>query len=541
MRHRSQWIGPEYPLRRIGLKYCGGCAPEYDRTGLTKYVRNQLAGIGQLVPWQSKGCDLILIIAGCKAACADTDPFRRTPVVRLTHAEDADPLINFIINQTDQWSRPMNWQTLYQSRTTTADQAVTLIKSGNRVVAGHATGSPETLLSAMTANSQTYRDVEIVHMVSMGESAYCQPEYSQAFRHHSLFAGGATRRLIASGQADYTPCFFKDIPGLFKDGLLPVDVALITVSPPDKSGNVSLGVSVDYTLQAALSAKTVIAEVTPHMPATPGTSFLHVSLINAFVETHRPLIAMNPPAIGDLEQAIGANVAELIQDGDCLQLGIGAIPDAVLTFLDEKKDLGIHSEMISDGVMTLAEKGVITGRQKNCHPYKIVITFAMGTPQFYQWLDNNSLIEVYPVDYTNDPFVIGKNDNMVSINSAISVDLLGQVAADTLGTKQFSGVGGQVDFVRGARLSKGGRSIIALPSTAARGTVSRIVPALERGQAVTTSRNDVDYIVTEYGIASLRGRTVKQRAQALIDIAHPDFREKLSLEFENLFFSHAAA
>ncbi len=408
-------------------------------------------------------------------------------------------------------------------------------------MAGHATGSPETLLAAMVENSSRLKDVEIVHMVSMGKSDYCRPEHQQAFRHHSLFAGGITRDLIAQGKAEYTPCFFKDIPGLFKENILPVDVALITVSPPDKSGNVSLGVSVDYTLQAALSAKTVIAEVTPHMPAIPGTSFLHVSQINAFVETDRPVITMDPPAIGDIEQAIGANVAQLIRDGDCLQLGIGAIPDAVLNFLDEKKDLGIHSEMISDGVMGLAEKGVITGRNKNLHPYKIIISFAMGTQGFYQWLDNNSMVEIYPVDYTNNPFVIAENDNMVSINSAISVDLLGQVAADALGTRQFSGVGGQVDFVRGARGSKGGRSVIAIPSTAARGKVSRIVPGLDRGQAVTTSRNDVDYVVTEYGIAQLRGRTVKQRARALIEIAHPEFREQLSSDFEALFFLGAAS
>ena len=435
----------------------------------------------------------------------------------------------------------MNWQNDYKEKTMTAPQAANIIKSGDRVVAGHATGSPETLLGAMVDNRGDLKDVEIVHMVSMGESVYCLPEYKEAFRHHSLFAGGITRKLIAEGTADYTPCFFKEIPGLFKDGLLPVDVAMITVSPPDKSGNVSLGVSVDYTLEAALSAKTVIAEVTPHMPAIPGTSFLHISQIDAFVETNRPIIAMEPPTIGDVEQAIGSNVSELIQDGDCLQLGIGAIPDAVLTFLDEKKDLGIHSEMISDGVMHLAEKGVINCRRKNYHPGKIVITFAMGTAEFYQWLDNNSMVEMYPVNYTNDPFVIAKNDNMVSINSAISVDLLGQVAADTLGTRQFSGVGGQVDFVRGARGSKGGRSIIAIPSTAAAGKVTRIVAALEQGQAVTTSRNDVDYIVTEYGIAHLRGRTVRQRARGLIEIAHPNFRDQLYNEFQRLFFNKAAS
>lgn len=522
-------------MHLIGLKYCGGCAPAYDRTGLADRLEHQLAGIARFVPAHDPGAVLILVIAGCKNACADVRPFKGKPVRYLTSPEDAAPLINSL--QRYNRSRSMNWQNHYQNNTTTADQAVARINHNDRVVAGHATASPETLLSAMTRNSDRYRDVEILHMVSMGKTGYCRPEHGRAFRHHSLFAGSATRRLIAEGRADYTPCFFKDIPGLFKDDLLPVDVALVTVSPPDTSGYVSLGVSVDYTRQAVLSAKTVIAEVTPHMPAIPGASFLHVSQIHAFVETDRPVIAMDPPVIGETEQAIGANVASLIRDGDCLQLGIGAIPDAVLTFLDNKKDLGIHSEMISDGVMRLAEKGVITCRRKNHHPCKIIITFAMGTREFYGWLDNNPLVEIHPVDYTNDPFVIGRNDNMVSINSAISIDLLGQVAADTLGTTQFSGVGGQVDFVRGARLSRGGRSIIAIPATAAGGQVSRIVPALDRGQAVTTSRNEVDIIVTEFGIARLRGRTVRQRARDLINIAHPDFREQLALEFETVFFN----
>jgi 4-hydroxybutyrate CoA-transferase len=430
----------------------------------------------------------------------------------------------------------MDWKKIYKERTTSADEAVSHIKSGDRIVAGHATGSPEVLLKALTENAQGLKDVEIVHMVSMGESRYCLPEYEGIFRHRSLFAGPKTRKLLAEGKGDYTPCHFSEIPLLFRNEILPVDVALITVSPPDKSGYVSLGVSVDYTMEAALKAKKVIAEVTPEMPSTCGYSFLHVSQIDHFVESTAPIIELAPPKIGDTEKAIGENVAKLIKDGDCLQLGIGAIPDATLTFLTEKKDLGIHSEMVSDGVMHLVEKGVVNGRKKNFHPGKIVICFAMGSRKFYQWLDNNSMIEMYPVDYSNDPFLIAKNDNMVSINSAISVDLLGQVAADTLGSVQFSGVGGQVDFVRGAKLSKGGRSIIALPSTAAKGTKSRIVSALEPGQAVTTSRNDVDYIVTEFGIAHLGGHSVRERAKALISVAHPDFRQGLEEEFGKLFY-----
>jgi len=421
----------------------------------------------------------------------------------------------------------MNWKDYYESRQIGLTEAAALVKSGDRVVAAHACGSPEPLLEALVQRAGVLNQVEIVHMVSMGKGAYCTPENAASFRHNSLFAGANTRAAIKEGRADYTPCFFSEIPWLFRDGTLPVDVAMITVTPPDKVGNVSLGVSVDYTRQAALSAKKVIAEVTPHMPRTSGSAFLHVTEIDHFVLSQRPIIEMKISAIGATEKAIGFHAAELIRDGDCLQLGIGAIPDAVLSFLDNKSDLGIHSEMISDGVMRLTEAGVVTCRRKNLHNSKIIITFAMGTRNFYNWLDNNSMIECYPVDYTNNPFVIAQNDNMVSINSAIAVDLLGQVAADTLGTQQFSGVGGQVDFVRGARRSKGGRSIIAMPATASRGKVSRVVTHLEPGQAVTTSRNDVDYVVTEHGFAHLRGKTVRQRAEAIIEIAAPEFRDAL--------------
>lgn len=430
----------------------------------------------------------------------------------------------------------MDWKKTYKKRTKTAEEAVNYIKSGDRVVIGHASGSPEYLLHKMVENSKTYKNVELINMVPMGESEYCNPEYEGVFQHRSFFAGGKARELIADGKADYIPRNFSEIPSLFKDGALPVDVALIQVSPPDKKGYLSLGVSVDYTLEAALRAKIVIAEVTDYMPVTAGHSFLHVNQIDHFVVSNAPLIELSPPKIGDIEKALGKNIAKLVNDGDCLQLGIGAIPDATLTFLTGKKDLGIHSEMISDGVMNLVEQGVITGERKTFHKNKIVITFAMGTASFYRWLDHNPMIEMYPVQYCNDPWVIAKNDNLISINSAISVDLLGQVAADMIGNRQFSGVGGQVDFVRGARMSKGGKSVIAIPSTAAQGKKSRIVAALEPGQAVTTSRNDVDYVVSEYGIAALNGKSVRERAEALISIAHPDFREQLKDDFANLFY-----
>lgn len=421
----------------------------------------------------------------------------------------------------------MRWKEYYEKHSITAREAAGLIESGHNVVCGHACAAPETLTETLVQRADELHAVNICHLIGMGSCAYCMPEFQQTFRLNTLFCSGVTRPAVGEGRADFTPCFFSEVPELFASGQYPVDVTLITVSEPDKAGNVSLGVSIDYTKQAALSARMVIAEVTPHMPRTHGQSFLHVSEIDYFVRTERQIIEMQPPAIGEIEKAIGHNIAGMIKDGDCLQLGIGAIPDATLTFLDDKKDLGIHSEMISDGVMHLAEKGVTNGSRKNLHPGKIVITFAMGTRKFYDWLDDNTSIEVYPVDYTNDPFIIAQNDNMVSINSCLAVDLSGQVAADSLDHRPFSGVGGQVDFVRGAKRSKGGRSIIAMPSTARSGTASRIVATLAPGQAVTTSRNDVDHIVTEYGVASLHGKTMLQRAEELINIAHPDFRDEL--------------
>jgi 4-hydroxybutyrate CoA-transferase len=430
----------------------------------------------------------------------------------------------------------LNWQVHYSNRIVTADEAVKNIKSGDRVVLGHACGEPRILPKAMVDRSQELRNVEIMHMVAMGQGLYCLPEMEGHFRHNSLFVGASTRKAVAEDRADYTPCFFSQIPALFRD-TLPVDVALVTVTPPDQHGFCSLGVSVDYTLQSIKSARTVIAEVNPNMPRTLGNSYVRVEEIDYFVPSELPIIELPRPMIGVVEKEIGRNIAKLIEDGATLQLGIGAIPDAVLSFLTEKNDLGIHSEMFSDGVMDLAKKGIINCAQKTLHRGKMVVTFLMGTRKLYDWIHENPMVEMFPVDYVNDPFIIAKNDKMVSINSALQVDLLGQVAADTLGTIQFSGVGGQVDFVRGAARSRGGKSVIALPATADKGKVSRIVPLLTRGAAVTTSRFDVDYVVTEFGIASLRGKTVKERMQALVEIAHPDFREQISSEARSIYFN----
>lgn len=430
----------------------------------------------------------------------------------------------------------INWKDLYRGKLVTAEEAVKKIKSGDRVVIGHACGEPKDTIEAMVQNKDLYENVEIVHMVSMGKSEYAKPEMAANFHHNSIFAGATTREAISEGRAEFTPCFFSEVPKLFKS-TLPVDVAIIQLSTPDEHGYCSFGVSNDYTKPAAEAAKVVIAELNNKMPRTLGDSFIHVSDIDYIVETSNEIIELKPPKIGEVEKAIGENCAKLIEDGSTLQLGIGAIPDAVLLFLKEKKDLGIHSEMISDGVVELIEAGVITNKSKTLHHGKTVVTFLMGTKRLYDYVNGNPSIEMYPVDYVNNPCIIAENYKMVSINSCIQVDLMGQVAADTIGLKQFSGVGGQVDFVRGAAMARNGKSIIAMPSTASKGKVSRIVPILDEGATVTTSRNDIHYIVTEFGIAELKGKSLKERARALINVAHPDFRADLIEEWEKRFKS----
>ncbi len=428
----------------------------------------------------------------------------------------------------------MDWKELYKSRLTTAQEAVKKIKSGDTVVVAHATGEPVHVTEAMTANAQSYENVEIIHMVAMGKAGYCAPGMEKHFRHNGFFLGGYTRTACAEGRADITPVYFSKEPELLRTNCKP-DVALVQVTPPDAHGYVSLGISVDYTMEAVKQAEVVIAQVNKYMPRTHGDSFVHVSEISDFVEFDEPILELPNPKITDVEREIGRHCASLVQDGDTLQLGIGAIPDAVLLFLKDKKDLGIHSEMISDGVVELVEAGVITNKKKTLHPGKSILTFAMGTRRLYDYLDDNPAVGVYPVDYVNDPVVIAQNDNMVSINSCVQVDLMGQVVSTSVGHKQISGVGGQVDFVRGATMSKNGRSIMAMPSTAAKGTVSKIVAIIDEGAAVTTSRYDVQYVVTEYGVADLRGITLRERAQRLIKIAHPDFRPQLIEFFENKF------
>ena len=355
------------------------------------------------------------------------------------------------------------------------------------------------------------------------------------FRHNALFVGAPARRAIAEHRADYTPAFFSDVPRMFRDGTLHVDVFAFTCSPPDERGYVSLGLSCDYGAQAVKSAKTVIAEVNPNMPRTFGETFVHVSEIDAFVPSWEPLPESAPPKISDADRQIGKYIADLVHDGDCLQLGIGAVPDAVCSFLMDKHDLGLHTEMISDGVLPLLEAGVINGQRKQRDVGKVCVTFLMGTRRLYDYVDNNPMIRMLPVDVCNNPAVISQNDNVVSINSCVEVDLQGQVCAEAIGLRQISGIGGQMDFVRGANLSKGGRSIIALHSTTSDQSVSKIVSTITTGGPVTTSRCDVNYIVTEYGVAQLRGKTLRERARQLIAIAHPKFRAALAAEYESRF------
>ncbi len=420
------------------------------------------------------------------------------------------------------------WLDHYKARLCYPADAVKFVKSGDRIVFSHAAGEPRLLPGALMQRVGELKGVEIVHMVPMGEALYCRPEFAESFRHVALFSGAATREAIWDNRGDYIPYLFSEIPSLFGD-TLPIDIAMVTVSPPDANGFCSLGVSVDYTKKAVETAGIVIAEVNRTMPRTLGDSFVHVTDIDHFIETDVAIHELKAATLTDVEKNIGRHVAELIEDGFCLQLGIGGIPDAVLMYLTNFKDLGVHSEMISDGVKHLVDKGVVTGRRKTLHKGKIVVNFLMGSREFYNWVDDNPMIEMRTVDYTNNPYIVAQNKNMIAINSALEVDLLGQVCADTLGPRQFSGVGGQLDFVRGARMSQGGKAIIALPSSA-KGEVSRIVSTLKKGAAVTTSRNDVDYVVTDHGIASLKGKTVRERMRGLINVADPRFREALTRE-----------
>lgn len=417
-------------------------------------------------------------------------------------------------------------ETLFNEKRLTPTQAAALVKPGMRVYLGGGAGVPQVLEAAIAARSRAVSDVEIVHVLTFAGGAYLQPGMERAFRHRALFAGANAREAINSGRADYVPVFLSEIPRLFRDGTLPLDIAFIQVSPPDQHGFCSYGIEVGVTKPAAESAKLVIAEVNPRMPRVLGDSFMHLSRIDHVVEVDYELPEANPPASSEVQERIGELVAELVPDKATLQLGIGGLPNAVLAKLGGKRDLGIHSELFSDGVVDLVEAGVVTNAGKSIHRGKIVAGFAFGTRRLYDFVRDNAMIELHPTDYVNDPFVIAQNKKMTSINSAIEVDLSGQVCADSIGTRIYSGIGGQLDFVRGASRSDGGKAIIALPSMAKNG-VSRIVPRLRDGAGVVTSRGDIQYVVSEYGVATLRGKSLRERAVELIQIAHPSQRDEL--------------
>jgi 4-hydroxybutyrate CoA-transferase len=421
----------------------------------------------------------------------------------------------------------MSWRDEYRAKCVSAAEALQTVHSGDRVWIQSGCGTPATLVSALVARAPELHDVEVVHMMTHGSADYTKPEYEGHIRHRGLFLGANVREAVAAGRADYTPIFLSEIEGLFTCGALPLDVVLMQVSPPDAHGFVSLGTTVDCTLTASRCAPIIVAEVNERMPRTHGDTFIHVSRISSVVETSRPLLIAPSEHFTDLHLKVARKVATLIPDGATLQTGIGGIPEAVLTLLGERRDLGIHTEMFGDSVIPLIESGVINGERKTLHRGKAVAAFVLGTQVLFDFVHENPIFEFRSISYTNDPFVVAQNERMVAINSALQIDLTGQVCADSLGTRPYSGFGGQLDFIRGAARSSGGVPIIALPSTALHGTVSRIVPVLEPGAGVVTSRADVHYVVTEHGIAYLHGKSLRERAEALIAIADPRFQREL--------------
>ncbi len=435
----------------------------------------------------------------------------------------------------------MTTTSIYQSRVTTAEEAVKTIKSGDRVFLTGNVSVPQKLLAALVNHAPTLENVEICQALTVGAADYVSTQMEGHLRVNSMFISANIRKAVQEGRADFTPVLLSEFPLLFKRGVLPLDVAVIHVSTPDEHGFCSLGVEVGLTKSAAESAKVIIAEVNDKMPRTLGDSFIHVSRLTHIVPVNYPIpeLAMAEEGDADIIQKIAGHIAALIPDGATMQLGIGAIPDAVLKYLFDKRDLGIHTELFSDGVIDLVNAGVLTNARKSLHPGKIVAGFILGTNRLYQWVDDNPMIELHRTEYVNDPFVIAQNERMVAINSAIEVDLTGQVCVDSIGPKLYSGVGGQLDFIYGASRSKDGVPIIALPSTATMkdGTViSKITAMLKPGAGVVTSRNHVRFVVTEWGVADLYGKTIRQRAQALIKVAHPQFQEELTKQARELHY-----
>ncbi len=434
-----------------------------------------------------------------------------------------------------------DWKIKYSSKLTTAE--VTLgkeIKSGNRIFIQSGCGNPSKLIKTLANNANKLSDIEIIHFLTLGEAPYTDPELGNgnAFRTNAFVIGENVRKAINEGRGDYTPVLQREIGQLFKDGIIPIDVAFLTVTPPDRYGYCSLGISVDISKAAAENTQTLIVEVNPHMPYTFGASFIHVSEIDHMVINDVPLLEAIPPPPSETAHRIGQNVAQLIGNGSTIQAGMGQVPNALLRYLSEKEDLGIHTQLFSDGIHELIRMGVVTNTKKSIHRGKSIASFCAGSQRLYDFVDCNPMCEFYPASYVSDPFVIAQNKKLCAINGALEVDLTGQVCAESIGTYLYSGIGSHADFMRGARRSKGGKPIIALPSTAKDGTISRIVPYLSPGAGVVTTRGDVRFVVTEYGIASLYGKSIRKRVLALISIAHPKFREELLEKAKEFHYVH---
>jgi acyl-CoA hydrolase/RimJ/RimL family protein N-acetyltransferase len=432
-----------------------------------------------------------------------------------------------------------NWRDRCHRKLTSLKKAIDLIRRGDHIHLSDGSATPLGIIPGLVSNDANLGDNEILHLLTLGEAPYVRTEFADKFRHNALFIGPNVREAVEAGRADYTPVFLSEIPALIRSGRIPIDVSIVSVSPPDAEGYCTFGTHVDINPAATSVARLVIAQVNPKMPRTFGPSRIHVDQIHAMVEAEHPLPELKPPQSRPETEAIARAIAELVPDGATLQLGIGGIPDAVLRFLKDRNDLGIHTEMFSDGVVALARAGVVTGKRKTLHPGKIIASFLLGTQGTYDFVHENPFVELYPVDYSNDPFVIAQNDDMIAINTCLEIDLTGQVCSDSIGTRFYSGIGGQVDFIRGAARSERGKPIIALPSTARGGTVSRIVPRLDEGAGVVTTRGDVHFVVTEFGVANLHGKNIRQRAMALISIAHPKFRPWLLAEAKQRHFVYS--
>ncbi len=425
-------------------------------------------------------------------------------------------------------------QDQYQLKRGSADDALDHLRDGDMIIVPTGVGEPPTLLSALSDQRLRFRDVKVAQILAMRKYGYFDQDSADHVRHASLFFGGASRAGGQGGWCDFIPNYFSEIPVLIERGLMPADVVFAMASPMSPQGFFALSLGTDYTMAAVAKARAVILEVNPNVPFAHGQCHVHISQVTALVENDEPIMEVGLPKIGPVQEAIGKHVADMIEDGSTLQIGYGGIPDAVVMQLTSKHDLGIHTEMIGDGILTLVESGAVTNRKKTLLPGKMVATFALGSRKLYQFMHNNPMLEMHPSNFTNDPYIAGQNDKLVSINATLQIDLLGQCGSESIAHLPYSGTGGQVDFVRAANRSRGGKSFIVLPSTAKDGTISRIVPMLAPGTHATTSKNDVNYVVTEYGVAQLRGKSARQRAHELIAIAHPDFRGWLREEADKM-------